>query len=456
MDILILEDNARTRETYEKMLHEAGWEVAATGSIADFERIHNALCPRLLLLDVDLGGGETGLDVLRRLSDESRLSAKVIVITGKASRLEAVEAVRLGAYSFIDKAQFDRQKFLIEVKNALALARSEQDSAALAEALAPTHALLGECAAMKRVRRLIEVFGAAGDAGVLTVGETGTGKEIVAGQLYHASSRRGKPFLTVNVGGMSDGMLASELFGHKKGAFTGADNDRPGYFSLAEGGTLFLDEIANLSLDAQSKILRAIQQKEIQPVGGVPRRVDVRLLFATNRDLLQLVHEGGFKDDLYYRLEGNVIHLPPLRERGADAALLLGYFLSRHGKTFNTPVEVDTAALATDLAAYDWPGNVRELENLCESLCITREAVTDDDVRSELARRMRRGRMQPAADASLQSLLDIGEMKQSVAAFERAYLLHHLEANRWNRSATADKLGLERTTLYKKMKKYGL
>lgn len=455
--IILLEDDPFQRDTYSEILTEEGYNVKTVSSAEYFFPLYERFDPDLLILDVLLrNSSKSGIDVFRELVESGRLKAKVIVFTSQANRMETVEAVQLGCYSFMEKAQYDRRKFLLEIKNALQLKAKEDEAASLREKLTPAPSLIGESAPMQKVKSLIEKFGRADQANVLIVGETGTGKEIVATSLLYHSPRASSPFITVNMGGLTREVMNSELFGHKKGAFTGAEHDRKGVFEMADGGTLFMDEISNLDLDAQAKILRALQQKEIHPVGDLPRKVDVRLLFATNQDLWQLVGQGRFKEDLFYRLEGCTIVLPPLRERGRDVLLLTQFFFDRFHKQYPVKLEVNLEQLYEPLFEYPWPGNVRELENLCEFLFITRDSISNADMEDELKNRSRRRNRTISSGNDLEGLLETSSHRQSMESFERKFIQHHLEKNRWNRAQTADAIGIERTTLYKKMKKFGL
>lgn len=304
---------------------------------------------------------------------------------------------------------------------------------------------------MMRVIELISKF-ATSKIDVLIEGETGTGKDVVAKQIFLQSDRIGKPYVIVNSGGIAETLIDSELFGHKKGSFTGAYSDKKGYFEQANGGILFLDEIANLNLSIQAKILRAIEQKEIRVVGGDTKFIDVRLIFASNKKMRDLVDQKIFRDDLYYRLEGNSITLPPLREREDDIIYLLEHFCQSFSDKHTCKLNVDLKQLLPVLKSYSWPGNVRELLKFTEFLLVMYDEINNDIIIKELQNKKMGKR--PSENLLISQLLENNSLSDAVEIFEKYYIKYHLDSNGQKVSNVADILGIDRTTLYKKIKKW--
>jgi two-component system nitrogen regulation response regulator NtrX len=288
----------------------------------------------------------------------------------------------------------------------------------------------------------------------MITGETGTGKEIVANNIYWKSNRAGKPYIKVNAGGIPETLVDSELFGHKKGAFTGAYSDKKGLFEQADAGVLFLDEIANLSYLTQAKVLRAIEYNEIRVVGGNNKKVDVQFIFACNKNLTELVEENNFREDLYYRLEGNIIHLPPLRERGNDIILLMEYFFNKYSSKHESILEVELNKLRDKLHSYNWPGNVRELEKFCEFLLIMYDKIDNNTIKAELDNKKTGSSQNGFSDIS--KLLAQNNYITALEGLEKKYLEFQLLKYGNKVSLMAEKIGLDRSTLYKKIKKYNL
>jgi DNA-binding NtrC family response regulator len=368
--------------------------------------------------------------------------------------------MKLGAYTFIEKtSNFNVDKFLIDVKQALNLKSKEeayadlkQQNIALKSTYLEMNPFIGKSAQIMDVKERICKYAEA-DVDVLFVGETGTGKEVAAHYYYWKSPRSGQKFHTVNAGGLTESIIDSELFGHRKGSFTGAVEHKRGIFEEAAGGTLFLDEISNLSLSTQAKILRTIENKEIKVIGGQNKQVDVRLVMASNEDLLKSVQDEKFRKDLYFRLEAYTIHIPPLRDRGDDILLLAEHFLSHFAKRHKRQLDVSMSLLREDLMAHQWLGNVRELRKFCEYLSILNDTITNETIHSEMVRKRTGNTL---ADNSMESFFQMSDFTMGQENFEKHYLQYHLNKHNGKVTETAESINLDRSTLYKKIKKLGL
>ena len=457
--ILILEDNEKLGKYYSKLLREEDFEVTHVKNSTDFFQILKTFKPSIMLLDVKLNNSKlSGLEVFEELVKKGQSNAKVIVLSGEATRSEIAHAMKLGAHTFIEKTgDFNVDKFLSDVNTAYQLKKQEetteelmQEKKNLTSSFLEQYPLIGESKKIKELKSEILRFAKA-DVDLLILGDTGTGKEVVAHHLYWHSKRSGKPFVKINAGGMPESLVDSELFGHKKGSFTDAHYDKKGYFEQADGGYLFLDEIASISPSIQAKILRAIENKEIRVVGGEQKKVDVKLMFASNKDLKQLIKNDEFRKDLYYRIARNVIFVPPLHERDDDIILLLNYFCEKHSKEFGAFLDFDLNKIKGELLRYTWPGNVRELSSFCENLLIRYNIIDNDVIMQEIENKIA-GKFYKE-DESLFKLLQVGKLSDAVDVFEKKYLQYHLALNDENMSKTAERIGIERTTLYRKLKK---
>jgi DNA-binding NtrC family response regulator len=446
--LLVADDDRDVLEALRLLLKSEGYEVEVVTSPSGVSTAVGARDFDALLMDMnyarDTTGGTEGLDLLSRLQ-QLDATLPVVVMTAWGSIEGAVEALRLGARDYIEKP-FNNTRLLhvlsTQVELGRALRRSqrlESENLALRRDGAPQ--LLAESAVMQPILRLMERIGPS-DANALITGEHGTGKEVVAGWLHAASPRAARPMVTVNLGGLSEGVFESELFGHTKGAFTDAKTDRVGRFELADGGTLFLDEIANLSMAQQAKLLRVLQEGEFERVGSSrSRRVDVRIIAATNADVRAEVAAGRFREDLFFRLNTVEIHLPPLRERRDDIPLLAAHFLKQFAARYRRPV----TGFATDgmraLLAYSWPGNVRELGHAIERATLLAEgdAVT-------------------AADLNFRAVTDAAPKldEMSLEEVERALITKALARHDGNVSLAANALGLSRSALYRRLQRHGL
>ncbi|MBU8871482.1 MAG: sigma-54 dependent transcriptional regulator [Gemmatimonadales bacterium] len=443
--ILIIDDERSIRETLEQILVYEGYTVFKAESGPDALLLLGSKEPDAIFLDVKMPGMD-GFEVLTKLREMGRRTP-VIVISGHGNVETAVEAVKLGAYDFLEKP-LDRSRLLVTLKNCLDHHQVLSDRQLLQEKTEKTSPLVGGCSAMLEVKSFIQKVGGS-DATVLVTGENGTGKELVVKAIHKSSARRERPLVEVNCAAIPRELVESELFGHEKGSFTGADRQRIGKFEQAHGGILFLDEIGDMNAEAQAKVLKAVEESRFQRVGGTTtREVDVRIIAATNRDLSAA--DSGFRQDLFFRLNILSIHLPPLRERGDDIELLLDWFmadLARKLKTSPRRFEPDTLAL---LKSYSWPGNVRELRNLVERLLIL---VSGQVVRLEDLPLLPGSSSAVSTDTSFFSCTDFQEFK---TRSEGAFLQYKLKESMYNVSRTAELLGMQRSNLYKKISKYGL
>ena len=443
--VLVVDDEVAIRDTLEQILSYEAYQVrkAADGPAA-LAAVAAEPCD-VVLLDVKMPGMD-GFEVLERMMAEQP-GLPVIVISGHGNIETAVEAVKKGAYDFLEKP-LDRSRLLVTLKNCLAHRQAVSDRRLLAEQVAPARPLVGECAAMREVRAFTEKV-APTDATVLVTGENGTGKELVVRALHQGSRRRERPLVEVNCAAIPKELVESELFGHEKGAFTGAETLRIGKFEQADGGTLFLDEIGDMNEQAQAKVLKAVEESRFQRVGGSEtHQVDVRIIAATNRDLF--APDAGFRQDLFFRLNVLAVELPPLRERGEDIDLLLDYFMATLAEQLKTnPKQWSTEARAL-LRAHHWPGNVRELRNLVERLLILTpgDRVTAADIPPL-----------PGVHASGHGeweFFSCNDFQDFKSKSEGAFLQHKLKEFRYNVSQTAESLGMQRSNLYKKIAKYEL
>ncbi|MBU0741023.1 sigma-54 dependent transcriptional regulator [bacterium] len=444
--ILVVDDEAAIRQTLEQLLtyEQYAVQLAANGAaalaiLAD-KRID------VMLLDIKMADMD-GFEVLERMTDAG-FEVPVIVVSGHGNVETAVEAVRKGAYDFLEKP-LDRSRLLLTLQNCLDHFGLRGQTEDLRDRSGYNKPLIGECARIREVRDFIDSV-APTAATVLITGENGTGKELVVRALHAGSPRRDMPLVEVNCAAIPRELVESELFGHEKGSFTGADKMRVGKFEQADGGTLFLDEIGDMSEEAQAKVLKAVEESRFERVGGrEARQVDVRIVAATNRDLTGPA--ANFRQDLYFRLNVLSVELPPLRERGGDVSLLLEHFMSAMAVQLKKKPKTFTAETLALLRTYAWPGNVRELRNLVERLMIL---VPGDLIRpKDLPVLSGSGPETRAGEWDWMSCTDFQEFK---ARSESMYLQAKLRENRFNVSRTAEQLGMQRSNLYKKISKYGL
>lgn len=437
--ILIVDDDPVVRDSLGKWFESEDFQVdICPGAHVALEKLaHDRF--DLALLDIKMPGVD-GIELQARLQ-EIAPEMPVVIMTGFASVETAVKALKNGAYDYITKP-FDPDELVHLVSNAIAHRRAEGEVVRLKENLQqvfPETSLIGQSPQMKRVIELVETV-APTDATVLITGESGTGKEVVARAIHAASPRRFNPMVTIHCGALTETLLESELFGHEKGAFTGAQARKKGKFEVAEGGTVFLDEISDISLRTQTDLLRVLQEKEIVRVGDShPVKVDFRAVAATNKRLEKLVEEGLFRPDLYYRLNVFTIDLPPLRARREDIPLLATHFISKLSAQMNRQPQRLSAAALEALVDYSWPGNVRELENSIErALLISR---TPELEPSDFP--FQTVRVEPSSGRRLEDI-------------ERSHIERVLADTNWNLSHAARVLDIDRTTLYNKIRRYDL
>jgi DNA-binding NtrC family response regulator len=436
-NLLVVDDELIVRDSLDKWFREEGYEVTVA------ENAHDALGKMaaqkfdLSLVDIKMPGTD-GVELQRRMH-EIDPEMLVIIMTGYASVETAVAALKNGAYDYVSKP-FDPDDIAHTVHNALTHKRVEQENARLRETVASTtrpQEIVGQSPAMVRVFEAIQTVGPT-DATVLITGESGTGKELCARAIHAASPRHYNPLVVIHCGALAETLLESELFGHEKGAFTGAQYRKKGSFEVADGGTVFLDEIGDISLKTQTDLLRVLQEREITRVGSThPIHVDFRCIAATNKDVEQLVKDGRFRPDLFYRLNVFQIQLPPLRERKGDIPILADHFVRKFSASMNKRVtRISPAAMAL-LDHYEWPGNIRELENAIErAMVVGREPELGEE---DFALRL------PVHATLPRTLEDI----------ERAHILAVLEDCNGNQTQAAEVLDIDRVTLHNKLKKYG-
>jgi len=447
--IVLADDDANLRRVVEYQLAEEGWRVIA---VADGEAALAALRrerPALLLTDV-LMPGLDGLALVER-ARTTVPDTVAVVFTAHGDVATAVRAMQLGALDFLEKP-VSRERLVLAVQKGLEYAGLRDENRRLRALVAVTPAVESFVGQSPELKAAIADLGraAATEATVLLLGESGTGKELAARALHALSVRRDRPFVVVNCAALPETLVESELFGHRRGAFTGAVEDRKGKFEAAHGGTIFLDEVGELPAGAQARLLRVLQEGEVDKIGApAPVRVDVRVVAATRADLEARVAEGSFREDLWYRLNVVPLRLPPLRERAGDVPLLLEHFLDKHARRNGRPVPTIAAAALDRLENYDWPGNVRELENLVERLVVLgrSDTIGVDDLPEPLRRDA------PRFGGVRMELPPSGIVLEEV---ERGLLEEALRRHGGNQSAAARFLGISRQTLIYRMKKFDL
>ncbi len=447
--VLVIDDEKGIREVLEAILTDEGYAVtAAEDGIQGLARLSQEVVDAVIL-DVWLPN-KGGIDVLKEIK-ETYPGMPVVIISGHGNIDLAVKAVKAGAFDFLEKP-LSLEKVLTVVRNAIELAQLKTENRMLKSSMQTELQMLGEGSAMERIREIIRQS-AASDSRILISGENGTGKELVAREVHRQSRRAHWPFVEVNCAAIPDTLIESELFGHEKGAFTSAVSQRKGKFELADRGTLFLDEVADMSLPAQSKVLRAVQQMEFERVGGEQTlQVDVRVIAATNKDIRAEIEAGRFREDLYFRLNVIPIHVPPLRERLEDLPLLVEYFMKLHRYPPDGPPRRVTEDGLERMKEYDWPGNIRELKNFVERINIMSD---NEEIDAEVIGRHLGGeRSQPKGEV-LESFRDMG-LNEAKESFERRYIEMKLAEQGNNISRTAEALGIYPSNLHGKLRKYGI
>lgn len=454
--ILIIDDEDSIRLSLRGIFEDEGHEVLETASAEEGLQCVDTAAPDLVFLDIWLPGmdGLAALEQIQAIHQE----IPIIMISGHATIETAVAAIRQGAYDFIEKP-LSLDKVLITATRAIEAVALRRENKLLRTALPEQNEFIGQSPAMSQFRILLSRV-APTDAWVLLTGENGTGKELAARALHKGSLRAHKPFIAINCAAIPEELIESELFGHEKGAFTGADSSRTGRFEMANKGTLFLDEIGDMSLKTQAKILRILQEQCFEKVGSTRTiKVDVRVIAATNKNLEEAIAIGTFRKDLYYRLRVVPLQLPPLRERGPDIELLLMTFINQLSKRYGYEPPAFSHEVLTALNQYSWPGNVRELRNFVERMIIlySGKHVQFVDLPQEMRHYTNNERLYG-------STLKIGQIfipsemdfKQAKAAFEAKFLAERLQTCGGNITRLAESIGLERSYLYRKLKSYGI
>jgi len=435
--LLIVDDELSVRDSLGKWFREEGYEVG-TAENANEALTRLAEHPwDVALVDIKMHGTD-GIELQRRMHEQNP-DLMVIIMTGYASVETAVTALKNGAYDYVTKP-LDPDEIAHLVKNAMSHKQAAKENVLLRETVAEVarpEEIVGQSVAMKKIFDAVETVGPT-DATVFITGESGTGKELVARAIHQASPRRFHPLVVIHCGALTETLLESELFGHEKGAFTGAQYRKKGKFEIAEGGTVFLDEIGDISLKTQTDLLRVLQEHEIVRVGSnQPIKVDFRCVAATNKDLEKLIEEGRFRPDLYYRLNVFRIELPPLRDRHDDIPLLVNHFVRKFGMQMNKKINRVAPEAMNLLQQQPWTGNVRELENAVERAMVVAQ---EPEIKAQ--------------DFVFKAAASNGSPK-TLEEMEKAHILRTLEQCHWNQSRAAEILDIDRVTLHHKLKKYG-
>ena len=438
--ILIIDDEQAVRDSLSKWFREDGFTVGTAGGAGDALQQLQGQKWDILLLDIKMPGMD-GMELQQRIK-EIDSGVTIIFITAHGSVDTAVKALKEGAFDYVSKP-VDPDYLSHLVTNALRARSLAKENLKLKEQISEfsrADDIVGDSAQIQKVYDLIQTV-AKTDTTVMIRGESGTGKELIARAIHSNSSRRYFPIVAVNCGAMAEGILESELFGHERGAFTGAQYKRKGKLELADGGTLFLDEVGNIHMKTQMDLLRVIETKQFTRVGGNDViRIDFRVICATNKDLEKAVSDGTFREDLYYRLNVFTVFIPPLRERKGDIPLLANYFVQKYSRAMGKPVTSISPEAMDTIVRYNWPGNVRELENAIERAMVVGKppVIRPEDLPYQLTEK---NHVLPAG---------------SLAAMEKAHIASVLDQNRWNISRSAEVLQIDRVTLYNKIEKYGL
>jgi two-component system, NtrC family, nitrogen regulation response regulator NtrX len=448
--ILVVDDEKDIRTSLTGILEDEGYQViTASSGVEAIESVRQDL-PDLILLDIWMPGID-GLETLERLKTLFP-QLTVIMISGHGTIETAVKSTKLGAFDFIEKP-LSLDKVLITVSNALRMKELAVENEELKRVVGNEYELVGTSPAIIALREQILKV-APTTASVLVTGENGTGKELVARSIHYYSQRSAKPFVAINCAAIPEELIESELFGHEKGAFTGAVAQKKGKFDLADGGTLFLDEIGDMSLKTQAKILRILQERCFERVGGTRVvSVDVRIIAATNKPLEDEIRSGRFREDLYYRLNVIPFRVPALRERVEDIPLLVPHFVSQFHHHEGREPKVFLPETLLLLCQHNWPGNIRELRNIIERILIMTpgEVITPADVPGLFVKNL-----QPGSPDARQSVGGSETLREAREGFEREFIIQKLEENDWNISRTAEIIELERSNLHRKIKSYGI
>ncbi|MCO6509741.1 MAG: sigma-54-dependent Fis family transcriptional regulator [Aridibacter famidurans] len=442
--VLIVDDEPGIRETLRDVLEDEGYEVVSAGSGEECLKLTESDHFGCILLDVWLPGID-GLETLAKLRERGDESA-VVMISGHGNIETAVNATKLGAFDFIEKP-LSLEKTVLTVRNAIRQQELERLTSSLSEKIGQEYEMVGESVAMRALRKQIAIV-APTDGRVLISGESGTGKELVARAIHAASKRSRLPFVEINSAAIPEELVESELFGHAKGAFSGATKAKKGKFELADGATLFLDEIGDMSPTVQAKMLRVLEEQRFEPVGSnTPVNVDVRVISATNQRLDDLIESGKFRSDLFYRLNVIPFQVPPLRDRTEDIPVLTEYFNKKYSREYGKRSKVFTDDALETMMNYSWPGNVRELRNTVERVVIMNRKRNITPV--ELPR------FGPADEPSASSYR-FPSFKEATDAYQREFILHKLAETDGNVTKAAESMGVDRSHLYRRMKSLGI
>lgn len=443
--ILIVDDERGIRETLRGVLEDEGFEVETVVSGEDCLKAVETIHFACILLDIWLGDGIDGLETLKKLRENGNDSS-VVMISGHGNIETAVNATKLGAFDFIEKP-LSLEKTVLTVRNSIKQRDLERVNAQLTEQLSHEYEMVGDSIAMRALRKQISIV-APTDGRVLISGESGTGKELVARAIHAQSRRKNLPFVEINSAAIPEDLVESELFGHTKGAFSGALTAKKGKFEIADGATLFLDEIGDMSPRVQAKMLRVLEEQRFEPVGSnTPIKVDVRVISATNKPLSGLIENGDFRADLFYRLNVIPFQIPPLRERLEDVPVLVEHFNRKFSLSYGKKLKEFSAEAIESLQNYVWLGNVRELKNTIERVVIMveKQKITGEDL----------PRFNVIEDAPASSFR-FPSFKDATDAYQREFILHKLGEFDGNVSKAADAMGVDRSHLYRRMKNLGI
>ncbi|MEO6050417.1 MAG: sigma-54 dependent transcriptional regulator [Pyrinomonadaceae bacterium] len=443
--ILIVDDEPGIRNTLRGVLEDEGFAVDTVESgkaCLELVRTKDFSC---ILVDIWLGDGIDGLETLRKLKEEG-IGSAVVMISGHGNIETAVKSTKLGAFDFIEKP-LSLDRTILTVKNAVRQRQLEITNEQLQEELAEQYVMVGQSVAIRALRKQIAIV-APTDGRVLISGESGTGKELVARSIHAQSKRKNLPFVEINSSAIPEELVESELFGHTKGAFSGATRSKKGKFEVADGATLFLDEIGDMSPRVQAKMLRVLEEQRFEPVGSnTPVSVDVRVISATNKPLDGLIENGNFRPDLFYRLNVIPFQVPPLRERTEDVPMLTEHFNLRFSHEYRKPPKQFTSDAIEALQGYEWTGNVRELKNTIERIVImsSKEKIAADDL--------------PEVESTFEPSsisFRFPTFKEATDAYQREFILHKLAEHDSNVAKAADDMGVDRSHLYRRMRNLGI
>jgi two-component system nitrogen regulation response regulator NtrX len=444
--ILIVDDETTISQSLSGILSDEGYETLTASNGYEALQLIETEVPDLVLLDIWMPGMD-GIETLQEIK-RSNPFLQVIIISGHGTIETAVKATKLGAYDFIEKP-LSIEKVVVTINNALNFQRLEEENRYLRKKTLEKHTITGSSPPIQALKKQI-ASAAPTNAWILITGENGTGKELVARTVHQMSERADKPLIVVNCAAIPEDHIESELFGHEKGAFKGANSRKRGKFEVADKGTIFLDEIGDMSLKTQAKILRILEEQKFERLGGSrPLTVDVRVLAASNKDLEKEIKVGTFREDLYYRLKVIPIEVPPLRKRREDIPLLMEVFLKGFAQESDWDQKTITAEALEHLKAYPWPGNVRELKNLAERLAIMTqtEVITEDDIPTLYKQH---------GHTSSEAFFQERSLKEARREFEKAYIQKKLAENHNSISETADSIGMEKSHLRRKIRSFGL